>query len=87
MLENSTISPRYGYAANVGAVWEYLPPCFHCLYNMRNDPRFISKDSKCDKCVDWNVKSQSPLMSYASPNKYPSDMVCHGQNIRPQKRD
>jgi hypothetical protein len=51
MLGNSTFSSRYGYAANVGAIWQYLPSCSTCHTNMRNDPLFLNKPSSCDLCV------------------------------------
>ena len=59
MLGNSIFLSCYEYTANVEAVWDYLPPCVHCIYNMKTDPLFISKDLKYDKCVNWNLTSQS----------------------------
>ena len=41
MLGNSTFSLRYGYASNVGAIWQYLLLCSICHNAMENNPLFF----------------------------------------------
>ena len=75
MLGNSTYSSRYGYAANVGAISRFLPPCDNCFTGMKNNVHYIQQNIKCIKCVNWNLMSTSSLLSYDPPKYYPSEKI------------
>ena len=82
MLGNSTHSSRYGYAANIGAIAMYLPPCEKCFTGMKEKRNFIKDDTKCKNCVNWNLMSTSHLLNYDAPKDYPKEMV-YNNKMRP----
>ena len=85
MLGNSTYLSRYRYIANVGAIWRNLPCCVDCYNGMRKYPHFLSTNIKCDKCVTWNLMSQSPLMNYVIPKNYPCDIKGDDTTLKPEE--
>jgi len=84
MLGNSTHSSRYGYAANIGAIAMYLPPCEKCFTGMKEKRNFIKDDIKCQNCVNWNLMSTSPLLNYDAPKDYPNEMI-YNNKLRPME--
>ena len=73
MLGNSNYSSRYRYSANLQHISHHIPTYDNCLIRMKKEPNFIGINDRYNKCVDWELLSDSNLTKFPPPKMYPSE--------------
>ena len=85
---NGIFTGRWGYSANLHALWKVLVPCKSCREKLFADrtvkPFLRTWDSApCDACTRWEVDTESPLLDLPLDDaKYPKEAFPGGV-IRP----
>ena len=52
---------------------------------MKEQKHFLMLHNDCDKCVTWNLMSDSPLLAYDYPKNYPLDNEIFNAKMRPKE--
>ena len=85
---NGLFTGRWGFSANLYALWKVLKPCKAC-----RDKMFLELTTKpneriwdlgmCEECTRWEIDIDSPLLNLpVDGTKYPSDAF-EGNIIKP----
>jgi len=64
---NGTYGGRWGFSANLVALWVVLVPCSSCRANMFKELdtkpyERVWDDTVCDKCTRWEIDIDTPLL-------------------------
>jgi len=85
---NGIFTGRWGYSANLNALWKVIVPCEECRKNL-----FADREKKplertwdlilCESCTRWEVDVDSPILNLPADPKLYGKGAFPGDVIRP----
>ena len=78
---NSNYCARYGYSCNMYEIKENLPLCEDCYHLLKECN--THENTKCGKCLRWDILSNIELSCYTPPSSYPKEMIPKSGKLSP----
>lgn len=77
-----THAARWSFAANLFDVSALVPSCSDCLMNRLEST--LNATENCDKCANWDTNTQSGILDFDPPKKYPESEIPESKKLSPK---
>ena len=85
MVGISNFSSRFEYSGHLQLFVKHLPPCESSLQQMMENSLFLKSNVLCEKCVNWNMIIDIPLMLFDAPKNYSKCMLPDDRKLKPKE--